>query len=65
MGDVAGHALDLGVGNRLDHDVVTGPVVAEPPDLVGLRRAMADRQGQRHERQRVATAHQKVGSSLR
>jgi len=38
MHEVTRDAADLRVGNRLDDDAVAGPVVAEPADVVGLRR---------------------------
>ena len=39
VGDVAGHALDARVLERLDDDVVADPVDADPPHLLGGERA--------------------------
>ena len=45
MAHVAGDAVDLGIGDRLDDDAVADPVVAEAADLFGRapRRIAADR----------------------
>ena len=37
IGDVAGHALDTRVADRIDDDVVAEPVDADLADLLGMR----------------------------
>ena len=39
IGDVTGHTANLGIGDRLDHDVIACPVDANLAHLFSLRRS--------------------------